>query len=108
MPENPSYTTTAPVAGYHKLLDAAVPHLKAIHVFAFHTGMRAGEICGLRRSHINRKANIICLPKELTKEKKAKRIPMNKYVREALQGLPVTVHLDFVFSYMGVLSTTNA
>jgi integrase len=35
----------------------------------------------------------------MTKEKKAKTIPLNKYVRETLDALPRHLHHDYVFTY---------
>jgi integrase len=47
-------------------------------ITAMNTGMRGGEIRGLKWEHIDYKAGFIRLPAEVTKEKKAKNIPMNR------------------------------
>jgi len=63
--------------------------------------MRKGEITGLEWGDIDWKAQMIRLPAERTKEKRPKRIPINRYVKEALDLLPRPIHHDFVFTYKG-------
>jgi integrase len=75
------------------------PHLKPIIITGYHTGMRRGELLGLQWSHIDRDNGFIRLPAELTKEKKPKSIPLNKYVRETLDALPRHLHHGYVFTY---------
>ena len=79
----------------------APAHLKPILTVAFHTGMRRGEILGLKWSHIDKDKGFIRLPAGITKEGKAKSIPLNKYAREALERLPRALHHDHVFLYQG-------
>ena len=90
---------TVTIEEYLKLVEAAAPHLKPIIVVAFHTGMRTGELRALRRSHIDREKGVIRLPADVTKEKRAKVIPMNHYVKAVLVELIKTIHHDFVFTY---------
>jgi integrase len=92
---------TLTIEEYLKLVEVAAPHLKGIIVVAFNTGMRTGELRGLRWSHIDREKGIIQLPAELTKESKAKMIPMNHHVMEILASIPQAIHHDFVFTYQG-------
>jgi integrase len=89
------------VEEYLRLLDGAAPHLKGILTTAFNTGMRTGELVGLRWSHINREKGVIRLPADVTKEGRAKVIPMNHHVKAVLAGLTRTIHHDFVFTYKG-------
>ncbi len=84
---------------YLKLVEAAAPHLQALITMAFNTGMRTGELRALRWAHIDREKGIIRLPPDVTKESRAKAIPMNHRVRKILAGLPRTIHHDFVFTY---------
>jgi integrase len=90
---------------YLRLIDQAAPHLKGIIIVAFNTGMRAGEIMGLKWSHIDRDHKFIRLPKGATKEGKDKVIPINHQVKAILAGLPAPLpplRDDlFVFTYKG-------
>ena len=78
---------TLTIEEYLKLVDVAPPHLKDVLTVAFNTGMRTGELRGLRWSHIDHKAGVIRLPADLTKEKRAKIIPMNHHVKGVLAGI---------------------
>ncbi len=92
---------------YLKLLEVAPPHLKALLVAAFNTGMRRGELMNLQWSHINQDKRFICLPADVTKEEKAKKIPINRHVKEVLDALPRHLHHDFVFTYNGLPIVQN-
>jgi len=61
---------------YLKIMSEAPHHLKGIVIVAFNSGMRMGEILGLRWSFIDRETGFIRLPAELTKESKPKSIPI--------------------------------
>ncbi len=84
---------------YHGLLSMAPAHLKVVLSIGFHTGMRSGEIRGVRRCHVDRSAKMIRLPASMTKENKPKSIPLNKYALEAIDRLPAALHHDYVFTY---------
>jgi integrase len=90
---------TLTIAEYLKLVDVAPSHLGAMITMAFHTGMRTGELRGLRWSHIDYKAGVIRLPADLTKEARAKVIPMNCHVKEVLGSTLRILRHDFVFTY---------
>jgi integrase len=91
---------TLTIEEYLQLLDVAPDHLKAFLVIGFNTGMRLGELRGLRWSHIDREKGFIRLPAELTKESKAKVIPINCHVKEVLEGIRRGVpHIEFVLTY---------
>ncbi len=92
---------TLTMVEYLRLVELAASHLKGIITTAFNTGMRAGEIRGLRWSHIDRENGLIRLPADVTKESRAKMIPMNHHVKKVLAGLTRTIHHDFVFTYKG-------
>ncbi len=92
---------TLTIDEYLKLADMAPPHLKSILTVAFNTGMRTGELRGLRWSHIDREKGVIRLPAELTKEARPKIIPINKDVNKVLGSTPKALHHDFVFTYQG-------
>lgn len=84
---------------YLKLVEVAAPHLQGIITMDFHTGMRTGELRALRWPHIDREKWVIRLPADLTKERRAKVIPLNHHVRQVLAGLPRAIHHDFVFTF---------
>jgi integrase len=86
---------------YLLLLEAAAPHLRDILTVAYHTGMRTGELRTLQWSHIDREKGVIRLPADLTKESRAKVIPLSHHVKRLLAGLPRPIHHDFVLTYRG-------
>jgi integrase len=92
---------TLSIEQYLRLVDAAKVHLKPIVITALHTGMRKGEILGLQWSHVDKDNQMIRLPASGTKEKRPKRVPINRYVKEVLDSLPRHIHHDFVFTYEG-------
>lgn len=65
--------------------------------------MRAGELRGLRFSHINFQKKFIRLGADETKEGKPKNIPLNHHLLEALQEIGKIRRLDhdFIFTYRG-------
>jgi integrase len=92
---------TLTISEHLALVEVAPAHLKALLITAFNTGMRQGEMLKLKWSHIERGAGFIRLPAEITKEGKAKSIPLNKHVRKVLERLPRAMHHDHVFTYQG-------
>jgi integrase len=82
-----------------KLVDVAPAHLKAFLTIAFNTGMRGGELRGLRWSYVDREKLVIRLPAECTKENRAKVIPINHRVKKVLADLPRAIHHDYVLTY---------
>jgi len=85
---------------YLELVRLAAPHLKPIIITAYNTGMRLGELLGLRWSHIDREKGVIRLPAGMVKESKPKVIPINHHVKQILVDNPrETVHHDHVFTY---------
>ena len=92
---------TVSVDEFLRLRDAAMKHLKGILVVAYNTGMRSGELRLLRWAHIDKEGGFLRLPADITKERKAKIIPMNHHVKDVLAGLPRALHHDFVFTFRG-------
>jgi len=90
---------TMSVEEYLKLTAVAPAHLKAFLTLALNTGMRAGELRRLRWAHIDREKWVIRLPADLTKEARAKTIPINNHVRKVLAEIPRAIHHDFVLIY---------
>jgi len=61
---------------YAALLNGcAAEHLRSALILGMHTGMRPGEIKGLRWSHVDLKSGFIRLPADIVKEKRDKAIP---------------------------------
>ena len=71
-----------------EVLDEAGPALRSFVILAVNTGMRKGEILGLRWSNVNLEDGFICLERSQRKNNKVLRIPLNQPAREALAGLP--------------------
>jgi len=90
---------TLSIEEYLKLLRVAPAHLKAFLTLAFNTGMRTGELRGLKWSNIDREKWVIRLTADLVKEGKAKIIPINHHVKRVLADLPRAIHHDFVLTY---------
>ena len=89
------------VIEYLKIIAQAPHHLKGIVITAYNTGMRMGEILGLRWSFVDRDKSFFRLPPELTKEDKPKNVPINHHVEKVLNNTMRAVHHDFVFTYGG-------
>ncbi len=94
-------TRKATIEEYLKLVDEATPHLKGMLIVAFNTGMRPGEIRGLKWSYIDRKSMFIRLPAEITKGKAPREIPINHHVKAVLDSVPRAINHAFVFTYKG-------
>ena len=87
---------------YLKLINAASKHYREVLIIAYNTGMRLGEIKALRWSYIAKKALMIRLPAEVTKEDRAKNIPINHHVKTVLDSIPQMLPpKDYVINYMG-------
>ncbi len=67
-----------------RLLDVCVDHLKDVIRIALNTGMRRGEILGLRWDWIDLDEFIINLPQTHTKTNKSRKVPINDVVRKIL------------------------
>ncbi len=92
---------TLTISEYLRLKEVGSTHPKTLLATAFNTGMRQGEMLKLKWSHIDWENGFIRLPAEITKERKAKSIPINHHVRKVLKGLPRAIHHDYVFTYHG-------
>ena len=66
-----------------KLLEAAAPHIRAIIVCALETGMRLGEILGLKWENVDLQVGLITVTK--TKTGKKRIIPINDRLRQVLR-----------------------
>jgi integrase len=89
------------VVEYLKIITQTPHHLKGIVITAYNSGMRMGEILGLRWSFVDRDNSFFRLPPELTKEDKPKNVPINHHVEKVLNKTLRAVHHDFIFTYRG-------
>jgi len=80
------------------LIDRAEPHLKPILVTALNSGMRRGEILGLRWEHVDLKHGFILLNE--TKSGKRREIPINTILAATLKSLFVSRRLDVPFVFL--------
>lgn len=79
----------------NKLLDNCTEHLKPIVIVALHTGMRKGEILGLKWHDIDIKRNIIHLLD--TKNGEKREVPMNEVVQKAVIGVLKHPDTQYIF-----------
>lgn len=78
------------------LVNACDTHLKPIAITALNTGMRRGEILGLKwDEHIDLKHGFILLNK--TKNGERREIPINDTLRSVFQGLTRRLDVSYVF-----------
>jgi integrase len=78
------------------LIDSSEPHLKPIVITAVNTGMRRGEILGLRWDrHIDLKHGFILL--DNTKNGERREIPINQTVKALLIVLTRRIDVPYVF-----------
>jgi integrase len=89
------------MAEYLSLVDYAPKQERCKMILAMHTGMRPGEIKGLRWSHIDRKGGFIRLPAIYTKEDTKRSMPINHHVEAAMDSMIRHLNSDFVFTYAG-------
>jgi integrase len=77
--------------------DPRSPYLRLIVVMALHTGMRLGEILGLRWDDIDLEHRLIMITK--TKNYERKTIPINEMLYEELARLPKHVMSPYLFCH---------
>jgi integrase len=78
-----------------KLLKECPKHLRPIVITALHTGMRRGEILGLKWENVDLKHGFILLDK--TKNGTRREIPVDGTLRATLTALPRRLDLPYVF-----------
>lgn len=79
----------------YKLLSHCCEHLKPIVIVALHTGMRKGEILGLKWHDIDIKRNIIHLYD--TKNGEKREVPMNEIVQKTIIGVLKNPESQYIF-----------
>ncbi len=77
------------------LIQACSPHLQPIVITALNTGMRKGEILGLRWDQVDLNHGFILLDK--TKNGERREIPINQTLKDTLQSLTIKMGSPYVF-----------
>jgi len=81
-----------------RLLSVSPSYLQEIILIGLNTGMRKGEILGLKWEWIDLEESIITLPQTNTKNNKIRRIPINPIVRKILLERKIRTGLsEYVF-----------
>jgi integrase len=70
------------------LLEVCTPYLKRVVLFALHTGMRKGEILGLRWTDVDFPNSVAIVPASRAKSKKDRCIPLNSVALGLIDELP--------------------
>ncbi len=78
------------------LIECCAPHLRPIVTVALHTGMRRGEILGLKWEQVDLRHGFILLDK--TKNKERREIPIDNTLRELFEEIPHSVESIYVFT----------
>jgi len=74
-----------------KLLDACSPYLRRIVTFAIHTGMRRGEILGLRWRDVDFRNTVATIPAARAKGRRDRHVPLNSVALSILRELPQSI-----------------
>jgi len=69
-------------------LDDSGPILRNFIILALNTGLRRGEIMGLRWANVNMDDGLICLERAQRKNNKVLRVPLNQNALEVMRRLP--------------------
>jgi integrase len=69
-------------------LDDSGPILRNFIILALNTGLRRGEIMGLRWANVNMDDGLVCLERAQRKNNKVLRVPLNENALEVLRRLP--------------------
>ncbi len=78
------------------LIECCTSHLKPIVTVALHTGMRRGEILGLRWEQVDLRHGFILL--DTTKNGERREIPIDGTLRELFEGIPHSIESIYVFT----------
>lgn len=86
---------------FQSLVENCSLHIKPIVEIAYATGMRRGEILGLRWDQIDFKNRVIVLEADDTKTKNRREIPLDDTLVALLQQVPRTLKCPSVFTFKG-------
>mgnify|MGYP000106101919 FL=1 len=79
-----------------RLIRCCSPHLKPMVVTALNTGMRRGEILGLKWEQVDLRFGFISL--EDTKSGEGREIPINNALKSLFEGMPHSIESVYVFT----------
>ena len=86
---------------YERLLEHSSLHLRPIIQLAYLTGMRRGEIIGLRWDQVDFKNKMIALEADDTKTQEKREVPLDDEMVSILQRIPRVLGCPNVFTYRG-------
>jgi integrase len=86
---------------YLRLLEHCGLHLRNIIQFAYVTGMRRGEILGLRWDQVDFKNKLILLQATDTKTQEKREVPLDDELVELLKRVPRVIGCPNVFTFRG-------
>jgi integrase len=86
---------------YQRFLKECSRNLRPIVQLAYSTGMRCGEILGLRWEQVDFKNKVIILEALDTKTQEKREIPLSLALVGLLQQVPRTLGCPYVFTYRG-------
>jgi len=84
-----------------RLIDSAAPHFKPVLIIALITGMRLGEILKMRWKDINFRLGTIRIPKENSKSKKERVVPIDSVIFNVLDSLERKGEYVFINDWTG-------
>jgi integrase len=86
---------------YQKLLGACSPHFRPVVQLAYDTGMRRGEILGLRWDQVDLQAGVITLRAAETKTQENREIPLDEGLKDLFRRIPRVLGSVHVFNFRG-------
>jgi integrase len=86
---------------YQRLLEVCQPHARSMIQLAYVTGMRRGEILGLRWDQVDLQKKIIILEAADTKTQEKREVPLSNLLVELFKRTPKTLGCAYVFAYNG-------
>jgi len=96
LPETKGRTRFLSAEEVERLLEAAPVHLRPIIIMALETGMRRGEILGLKWTDVDMKNSMAYVGE--TKTNTPRHVPMSGRLRATLAALPRRLGTDYVFT----------
>src|ERR1700679_1979817 len=86
---------------YQRLLENCSAHFQPIVQLAYDTGMRRGEVTGLKWDQLDLKAGVITLKSEDTKTQEEREIPLDEGLKDLFRRIPKVLGSPYVFNFRG-------
>ncbi len=86
---------------FQRLLEACSPHFRPVVQLAYDTGMRRGEIMGLKWEQVDLEQGVITLRPGETKTQEAREIPLDEDLKALFRRLPRVLGSPYVFNFRG-------